>query len=120
MAPKKPKVWQSLPGDLKSLQKDKQRIRFNGFWLYEDERDRTIANWIEEQKEARRDVGNLIKELIYNEAKGERRTDSEIMSALDDLKAMIERGAFTQAGIVNPPKAEDVDDLMGKLRGMGT
>lgn len=120
MAPRKKKTWKSLPEDLKSLQKEDQIFRFNGFWLYDNDRDRTIAEWIEQQKEAKRDVGGLVKDLIYNEATGGRRSNDEVLEALADLRAMISRGVFSQAGMVNPPKAEDVDDLVSKLKGVPT
>lgn len=117
---KQVETWESLPDDLKSLQKKGRRIRFNGFWLYEDDRDRTIARWIEDQKQAGNDVSSMVKELIYNEATETRPTDTEIMARLDEIRDMLRRGSFVQSGAGNLPKAEDVDDLYNSLRGMGT
>lgn len=114
------RAWKSLPDDLKSLQKEGQRIRFNGFWLDEDDRDRVIAQWIEDQKQAGNNVSDLVKGLIYNEATQRRRTNDEIIEMVAEIRDMLRSGTFVQVGNGEPPSADDVDDLLNNLKGMKT
>lgn len=111
------KAWESLPDELKALQKKGQRIRFNGFWLDGNERDRVIAQWIEDHKN---EAGNLVKDMIYNEITEKRPSNDETIRILTEIRDMLRNGTFVQSGTGNPSRAEDVDDLLNSLKRMGT
>jgi hypothetical protein len=55
-----------IPSNLKPLAKRGERVRFNGFWLNEGERDRVIAAWIDATPRA----ALIVKALIYAYATG--------------------------------------------------
>lgn len=114
------KAWKTLPDDLKSLQKEGERIRFNGFWLDEDDRDRVIAKWIEDQKHSGNNVSELVKNLIYDAATQRRRPNDEVIDMLSEIRDMLRSGTFVQPESGTLPPAEEVDDLLNNLRGMGT
>lgn len=51
-----------VPKQYEALAKAGLRVRFNGFWLGESERDRTVADWIDSTPQA----GTIIKQMIYS------------------------------------------------------
>lgn len=50
-----------IPANLRALVAQGQRVRFNGFWLNESDRDRTVADWLDRTP----DAAVTIKELVY-------------------------------------------------------
>jgi hypothetical protein len=50
-----------VPENLRALAEQGERIRFNGFWLGESDRDRVIAQWIDDTPGA----GSVIKAILY-------------------------------------------------------
>lgn len=56
-----------VPENLKALARKGKRIRFNGFWLNDSERDRVIAQWLDETPAS----AAIIKDLIYRSLTGQ-------------------------------------------------
>jgi len=78
-----------VPKNLEGLAKSGQRIRFNGFWLTEDPRDRLIADWLDETYGAARIIKILLAGFISGETMSpakksevEREVDEEIPEEL--------------------------------------
>ena len=70
MAKKKPS-YKGIPGHLVALAKAGKRVRYNGFWLGESERDRAVAIWLDEQKQLGVNPAELIKNFLYSLATGQ-------------------------------------------------
>lgn len=51
-----------IPKNLIPLHRNGLRVRFNGFWLNDSERDRVIANWLD----ATPNAASVIKDMIFN------------------------------------------------------
>lgn len=56
-----------VPENLKALARKGLRIRFNGFWLNESERDRVLAQWLDETPQS----AAIVKEVLYRYVSGQ-------------------------------------------------
>jgi hypothetical protein len=56
-----------VPDNLKTLAKRGFRIRFNGFWLNDSERDRAVAQWLDQTPGS----AAIIKDLIFRYITGQ-------------------------------------------------
>lgn len=56
-----------VPENLKTLARKGKRIRFNGFWLNDTDRDRLIADWLDQTPQS----AAIIKDLIYRSLTGQ-------------------------------------------------
>lgn len=56
-----------VPDNLKALAASGQRVRYNGFWMGESNRDRMIADWLDSTPQA----GAIIKAMIYSMITGQ-------------------------------------------------
>jgi len=65
---KKNRIPPGIPPNLRPLAAQGLRIRFHGFWLGESERDRIVADWIDDHPNA----AETIKGLIHDAAIGYR------------------------------------------------
>ena len=70
MAKKKPS-YKGIPSNLVDLAKDGKRVRYNGFWLGGSERDRIVADWLDEQKQLGFNPAELTKNFLYAVATGQ-------------------------------------------------
>lgn len=121
---KKSDIPKGLPEKLHNLFIRGERYRFNGFWLDETPKDRSIANWLDRQKENDVDLGEVVKNYLYElstgeVASGQEKRLREMESVLYQLLDLIKSGVYVRGNSDVDPD-HDVDDLLAKLTGFGT
>lgn len=57
--------YKGMPESLVALYESGQRVRYNGFWLNESERDRIVAEFIDANPQ---DVAEMIKDFLYRKS----------------------------------------------------
>ena len=57
----------NVPANYQALAASGQRVRYNGFWLGDSERDRVIARYIDQTPQ----VGAILKAILYSIATGQ-------------------------------------------------
>jgi uncharacterized small protein (DUF1192 family) len=115
----------SLQDEIDALKAQGLRVRWGGFWLYDNPVDRTIADWLDRQDVNATEVA---KRAIYEAITGEAATSRDpVADELADLRTEIQRlRAALQSGAALPAPIPDddslsqaeADEIYNKLGGM--